>query len=249
MKAMIFAAGLGTRLKPLTDSMPKALVPVGGQPLLQHLLLKMKAAGINDIIVNVHHFAQQIIDFISTNDSFGLNIHISDETDELLETGGGLRKALPQIGEDEPVLVHNVDILSNLDFQHLIAAHNPNDAATLVVSQRSTSRYLLFDDNRCLCGWTNITTQQVKPEGIDAGKYKPLAFSGIQVISPRLFQYMQDMPKRFSLIDLYLHTLDKENLSAYVPTDFRMMDVGKIDTLADADLFAEQLKNNRYGLE
>ena len=179
MKAMIFAAGLGTRLKPLTDSMPKALVPVGGQPLLQHLLLKMKAVGINDITINVHHFAQQIIDFIGANDSFGLNIHISDETDELLETGGGLRKALPQIGEDEPVLVHNVDILSNLDFQHLIAAHNPNDAVTLVVSQRNTSRYLLFDDNRRLCGWTNITTQQVKPEGIDAGKYKPLAFSGI----------------------------------------------------------------------
>lgn len=249
MKAMIFAAGLGTRLKPLTDSMPKALVPVGGQPLLQHLLLKMKAAGIQDITINVHHFAQQIIDFIDANSNFGLDIHISDETDELLETGGGFRKALPLIGEQEPVLVHNVDILSNLDFKHLMAAHNPNDAATLVVSERTTSRYLLFDENRRLCGWTNVTTRQVKPEGIDAENYMPLAFSGIQIISPLLFQYMQEMPKRFSLIDLYLHTLDKEKLTAYIPQHFQMMDVGKIDTLADADKFAEQLKNNRYGLE
>lgn len=249
MKAMIFAAGLGTRLKPLTDSMPKALVPVGGQPLLQHLLLKMKAAGIQDITINVHHFAQQIIDFIDANSNFGLDIHISDETDELLETGGGFRKALPLIGEHEPVLVHNVDILSNLDFKHLMAAHNPNDAATLVVSERTTSRYLLFDENRHLCGWTNVTTRQVKPEGIDAENYMPLAFSGIQIISPLLFQYMQEMPKRFSLIDLYLHTLDKEKLIAYIPQHFQMMDVGKIDTLADADQFAEQLKNNRYGLE
>lgn len=249
MKAMIFAAGLGTRLKPLTDSMPKALVPVGGQPLLQHLLLKMKAAGIQNITINVHHFAQQIIDFIDANSSFGLDIHISDETNELLETGGGLRKALSLIGEEEPVLVHNVDILSNLDFKHLIAAHNPNDGATLVVSERTTSRYLLFDDSKHLCGWTNVATQQVKPEGIDVGQYTPFAFSGMQIISPRLFQYMQEMPKRFSLIDLYLHTFDKESLSAYIPSGFRMMDVGKIDTLADADQFAEQLKHNRYGLE
>ena len=154
---MIFAAGLGTRLKPLTDTMPKALVPVAGQPLLWHVIQKLKSAGYERIVVNVHHFAQQIIDYLQANNNFGLDIRISDETSGLLETGGGIRKALPLFDQDSPILIHNVDILSNVDLTAL-----PTNAPLLVVSQRQTKRYLLFDDDLRLQGWTNIETGEKK---------------------------------------------------------------------------------------
>lgn len=150
---MIFAAGLGTRLKPLTDTMPKALVPVGGQPLLWHVIMKLKKSGYERIVVNVHHFADQIIDYLRLNDNFGLDIRISDEREQLLETGGGIKKALPLFDPSEPILIHNVDILSNLDLNQL-----PTDAPVLVVSQRQTKRYLQFDDEQRLVGWKNIET-------------------------------------------------------------------------------------------
>ena len=152
-QAMIFAAGLGTRLKPLTDTMPKALVRVGGQPLLWHVIMKLKKAGYERIVVNVHHFASQITDYLAANDHFGLDIRISDETEALLETGGGIKKALPLFDPSEPILIHNVDILSNLDLNAL-----PMDAPLLVVSERKTKRYLMFDDEMRLHGWTNIET-------------------------------------------------------------------------------------------
>ena len=137
---MIFAAGLGTRLKPLTDTMPKALVTVGGMPLIWHVIMKLKAAGYERIVVNVHHFAQQIVDYLAANGNFGLDIRISDETGGLLETGGGIRKALPLFDQSSPILIHNVDILSNLDLTVL-----PEDESLLVVSERKTKRYLQFD--------------------------------------------------------------------------------------------------------
>ena len=146
-QAMIFAAGLGTRLKPLTDTMPKALVPVAGQPLLWHVIMKLKGAGFERIVVNVHHFADQIIDYLHANDNFGLDIRISDEREQLLETGGGIKKALPLFDPSEPILIHNVDILSNLDLNAL-----PTDAPLLVVSERKTKRYLQFDDTMRLIG-------------------------------------------------------------------------------------------------
>ena len=142
MKAMIFAAGLGTRLRPLTDTLPKALVPVGGKPLLYHVLMKLKAAGINEFVINVHHFADKIISYLGENDNFGLDISISDETGGLLETGGGLLHARNYL--DGQFLVHNVDILSNLDVASFAGNARPEAMATLLVSERTTSRYLLF---------------------------------------------------------------------------------------------------------
>ena len=158
-QAMIFAAGLGTRLKPLTDTMPKALVRVGGQPLLWHVIMKLKKAGYERMVVNVHHFANQIVDYLAAHDHFGLDIRISDETEALLETGGGIKKALPLFDPESPILIHNVDILSNLDLNAL-----PMDAPLLVVSERKTKRYLMFDDEMRLQGWTNIETGEVKGE-------------------------------------------------------------------------------------
>ena len=165
-QAMIFAAGLGTRLKPLTDTMPKALVPVAGQPLLWHVAMKLRAAGFERIVVNVHHFASQIVDYLKANGNFGLDIRISDETGGLLETGGGIKKALPLFDPSAPILIHNVDILSNVDLNALyhLACEDGADAL-LLVSRRKTKRYLLFNDDHVLQGWTNIETGEVR--GLD----------------------------------------------------------------------------------
>ena len=162
MKAMIFAAGLGTRLRPLTDTMPKALVPVCGNPLLYHVITKLKAAGYTELVINVHHFAGQIREYLATHD-FGLSISVSDESDLLLETGGGIAHAKDLLlPTDEPFLIHNVDILSNLDIPWLRSQTRPEALSTLLVSERETSRYLLFDDAMRLVGWTNVTTGEVK---------------------------------------------------------------------------------------
>ena len=179
---MIFAAGLGSRLKPLTDSMPKALVPIAGRPMLEHVILKLKASGFTEIVINIHHFGEQILDFLKANDNFGLTIHISDEREQLLDTGGGVRKACTFFEHsDEPFLVHNVDILSDVDLKELYDYHLQNGSvATLLASRRKTSRYLLFDTDRRLCGWINKDTGQVKPEGFrpDESRYQEYAFSG-----------------------------------------------------------------------
>lgn len=202
---MIFAAGLGTRLKPLTDTMPKALVPVAGEPLLWHVIMKLKGAGYERIVVNVHHFADQIIDYLHANNGFGLDIRISDEREQLLETGGGIKKALPLFDPESPILIHNVDILSNLDLRQL-----PMDAPLLVVSQRKTKRYLLFDDEMRLQGWTNIETGEVKGPAKDAQHSSPntqlkkLAFSGIHVFHPSLAPLLSDWRERFPIMDFYL---------------------------------------------
>ena len=204
-QAMIFAAGLGTRLKPLTDTMPKALVRVGGKPLLEHVVLRLKDAGYERIVVNVHHFADQIIDFLKEQNNFGLDIRISDEREALLETGGGIKKALPLFDPTEPILIHNVDILSNLDLQSL-----PTDAPLLVVSQRQTKRYLLFNDEMRLQGWTNIETGEVKGPIADRQRSKVegqrllLAFSGIHMFHPSLAPLLADWPDRFPIMDFYL---------------------------------------------
>ena len=237
---MIFAAGLGTRLKPLTDTMPKALVRVGGQPLLWHVIMKLKAAGYERIVVNVHHFAQQIIDYLQASDNFGLDIRISDETCGLLETGGGIKKALPLFDPSEPILIHNVDILSNLDITAL-----PMDAPLLVVSQRQTKRYLLFDDTMRLHGWTNIETGEVKgnlsPLASHLSPLRKLAFSGIHVFHPSLTPLLADWPERFPIMDFYLKACGDHLIRGYEAQDLRLMDVGKLDTLQDAEAFINQL--------
>ena len=259
MRAMIFAAGLGTRLKPLTDNMPKAMVPLGGKTLLQWQIEKLRNAGIGET-VNVHHFPDQIIDYLRDNDNFGCHIHISDERDALLETGGGLRKAQSLLvgggggSTKEPILVCNVDILSNIDLRSLIACYKENELGVLVVSERDTQRYLLFDAEDRLHGWTNISTGEVRPEGLNREKalgMRKLAFSGMQVLNPRIFDVMDEVVRqkgdKFSLIDLYLTLTEWEVLRAYVPKDYRMMDVGKIGQLAKAEAFAESLyKHSNY---
>ena len=157
MKAMIFAAGLGTRLRPLTDNMPKALVPVAGKPMLERVILKLKESGFNDITINIHHFGDQIIDFLRVHNNFGAEIHISDERDMLLDTGGGIKKARPFLDGNEPFLVHNADILSEVDLRSFYRHHLESKAkATLLVSERQTSRYLLFDKEHNLHGLTNL---------------------------------------------------------------------------------------------
>ena len=240
MVGMIFAAGLGTRLKPLTDTMPKALVPLAGKPLLQWQVEKLRDAGITDILVNVHHFPDMIIDTIRANEGWGCSITVSDERDLLLNTGGGLRKAVTGYGlqvTGEPILACNVDILSNIDIKELVRAYEQAGVSQLVVSERSTQRYLCFDAQNTLCGWTNIKTGELK--GHDG---RHLAFSGMQILSPETLSHLQDMPQeKFSLIDFYLQVMNEVPLKAFVPSDYRMMDVGKIDQIDEAEAFAESL--------
>ena len=275
MKAMIFAAGLGTRLKPLTDNMPKALVPLAGKTLLQWQIERLKAAGITDIVVNVHHFPDMIINYLRDNDNFGCRIAVSDERDMLLETGGGLRKAKELLTSSpnsliasSPILICNVDILSNIDLHALLHAYNPEEMGVVVVSPRDTQRYLLFDNTNRLCGWTNIATGEIRPASLvsslnilpptgeadlqakptyqlQRSDLSPLAFSGMQVLNPRIFEVMDkvvaEKGDKFSLIDLYLSIAEKEILRAFIPENYRMMDVGKIAQLSEAESFAASL--------
>lgn len=242
---MIFAAGLGTRLKPLTDHMPKALVSVGGQPLLERVVLQLKDAGFTRIVVNVHHFSNQIIDYLRENDNFGMDIRLSDETDSLLETGGGIKKAWSLFDSSEPILIHNVDILSNVDLKKFYeTAEGEEFAARLIVSDRKTKRYLLFDDTMRLVGWTNIETGEVKSpyDNLDPKKCRMYAFSGIHMIAPSLFPLMDDEPDKFPIMDFYLKHCDKVCIEGYVKNDLLLMDVGKQETLRDAELFLLKVK-------
>ncbi len=242
---MIFAAGLGTRLKPLTDRMPKALVSVGGEPLLKRVILQLRDAGFTRIVVNVHHFSNLIIDYLRENNNFGLDIRISDETDKLLETGGGIRKAWPLFDPKEPVLIHNVDILSNVDLRKFYQMETQDmSAARLLVSERKTKRYLLFDDSMRLVGWTNIETGDVKSPypGLDPKQCKMYAFSGIHMVAPELFPLMDDEPEKFPIMDFYLRHCDKVRIEGYVKNDLLLMDVGKQETLKEAEEFLLKVK-------
>ena len=246
MKAMIFAAGLGSRLKPLTDTMPKALVPIAGRPMLEHVILKLKAAGFTEIVINIHHFGDQILDFLKANGNFGLTIHISDERELLLDTGGGVRKARPFFeNSDEPFLIHNVDILSDVNLKELYDYHLQSGAvATFLASRRKTSRYLLFDMDKRRCGWINKDTEQVKPEGLyyDRSLYQEYAFSGIHVLSPAIFQWMTSpcWDGKFSIMDFYLATCRQVNYGGYLAEKLHLIDIGKPETLAKAEEFLYQ---------
>ena len=245
MKAMIFAAGLGTRLKPLTDHMPKALVPVAGKPMLEHVICKLKDNGFTEIVINIHHFGQQIIDFLNANQNFGLTIHISDERDELLDTGGGIKKASTFFNGNEPFLIHNVDILSNTNLKELYTYHvqSGNDA-TLLASKRQTIRYLLFNTDDRLRGWINKNTLQTKPEGFQylPEHYREYAFSGIHVASPSLFQYMNEQWQgKFSIMDFYLNTCQQAQIGGFLKNELQLIDIGKPDTLKKAEEFLKQM--------
>ena len=184
---MIFAAGLGTRLRPLTDNMPKALVSVAGKTMLERVILKLKDAGFHDITINIHHFGSQIIDFLRANQNFGVDIHISDERGELLDTGGGIKKARPLLESNEPFLIHNADILADLDLNAFYHHHLESDAdATLLTNHRKTSRYLLMNQDNRLCGWTNISTGEVLPKELDypSDHYQLQAFGCVMFFLP-----------------------------------------------------------------
>ena len=242
-RCMIFAAGLGTRLRPLTDSMPKALVPVAGKPLLQHLLEKLKESGYRDVVVNVHHFADMIEEWCAEH-AKDMNVWFSDERAELLETGGGVKHAAPLLHDaQDGFLIHNVDILSNADLR-AFTTYATGKAATLLVSERETSRYLLFDDDMRLVGWTNVQTGEVKSPYplLDVTKYRHLAFAGIHYMHPRLFQYFDGFPDKFSIIDFYLSVCDKENIYGYIQPGLRILDVGKQDTIQKAEEFLKTIQ-------
>jgi len=232
---MILAAGLGTRLKPLTETMPKALVPVGGKPLLEHIILKLKSAGFNEIIINIHHFGEQIIEFLNKKNNFGIKIAISDERAALLDTGGGVRKAAWFFDKKEPFLVHNVDIFSNVDLQKLYDSHLKNNVlATLVAGERNTQRYFLFDKKNRLCAWTNIATGEIKPADLqNIDNLQKLAFAGIQILSPTIFNLLEKVPQtKFSLTDFYIQNANNQCIKAFNSPDFKMLDVGKIDAIS-----------------
>lgn len=246
-QAMILAAGLGTRLKPLTDTMPKALVPVSGRPLLDINIRRLMEQGYDRFVVNIHHFAQQIIDFVKEQDYAPL-VHFSDETDQLLETGGGLKKAQGLFRDDQPILIHNVDILDNVNYDWFARQHQPDEDAVLLVSQRKTKRYLLFDNAMHLMGWKNIETGEIKSPyeyvrrtGLSqhGEELNMFAFSGIHSFSPRLFPLMERFPDRFPIIDFYLSVCHRAPIVGLVKPDLQLMDVGKLDTLHEADAFFE----------
>ncbi len=241
MKALIFAAGLGTRLRPLTDTCPKALVQVAGKPLLAHLMERLAAAGFDEIVINVHHFAEQIIRYVDEHPMAGVSVRISDEQAQLLDTGGGIRQAARLFtGDGQPFLVHNVDIFSNLDLGAFYRSNAGCQGATLLVSQRQTSRYLLFspDDHR-LVGWTNIQTGEVKSPypGLRVDECVPYAFAGIHLFSPSLLPYMDEWDARFSIIDFYLSVADKVPIYASPHPQLQLIDVGKPETLRQAEAF------------
>ena len=261
-QAMILAAGLGTRLKPLTDTMPKALVPVGGKPLLEWNIRKLQQQGYDRFVINVHHFAQQIIDYVGEQDYAPL-VHFSDETAELLETGGGLKKAQDLFDDQQPILLHNVDILDNVDYAWFARQHETDEDAVLLVSRRQTKRYLLFDNAMRLMGWMNRETGEVKspfpwlreaeltiddnlnvtsqPSALTShlspltSKLYAFAFSGIHSFSPRLFPLMDRFPDRFPIIDFYLSVCHRSHIVGLVKPDLDVLDVGKLDSLDQAE--------------
>ena len=243
MKAMIFAAGLGTRLRPLTADRPKALVEVAGQTLLERNIQKLIDAGVNEMVVNIHHFGDKIMEFLQKNDNFGITIHVSDERDLLLDTGGGILKAREWFdGDDEPFVVHNVDIISDFDMTALLRAHHAMNAdVTILVKSRATQRYLLFNGQEKLSGWVNKRTGEIKGDvkRYQEGYLHELAFSGVHVLSPTVFpaleRYANDAGSVFSIIPFYVQQCSQLNIYGYQQaTDYHWFDVGKPETLTQA---------------
>lgn len=247
MKAMIFAAGLGKRLQSITQDLPKALVPVAGLPLLEHCLRTLGTQGFDKIVINVHHFADRIENYLKERPYSGQRILISDERNALLETGGGVRKAAPLLlhgfdkeDENEPILLHNVDILSNVNLPAMMKYHIQSQCdATLAVATRTSSRYLYFDQQSRLQGWQHQRSGEQKPHPFDVAKYNAMAFSGIHIVSPRLILQMQTWPDQFSIMDFYLSTITNNNYQAYTEPDMRILDVGKPEAIEQAVHFLD----------
>jgi NDP-sugar pyrophosphorylase family protein len=232
---MIFAAGLGTRLRPLTDHTPKALVKIGNKTLLEIAIGKIKDAGFDKIVINAHHFAEQIFEFVQ-NSNFEIDIEISHEKNLLLDTGGGIFYARNKIGSNAPFLVHNVDIVSNADLVRLYSLHGEENLATLLTSRRKTGRYLLFNEENQLVGWQNSKTGEIRTpfKNLNIEKCNSLAFNGIHIISPKIFHLMKDTQMPFSIIDFYLSVCNKEKIIACQQPDLDVFDVGTEEKLKKA---------------
>lgn len=233
-KAMILAAGLGSRLKPWTDQHPKALAEVNGKSLLQRNVEYLQKAGIEEVIINVHHFANQIQEAIQTFQGWGSRITISDETEAVLETGGGLQKAGSYFSNTEAFVLMNVDILTDLDLNDMIDQHlSTRPLATLAVSERITSRYFLFDADRQLCGWRNVQKEEEKIVRQNAPLFQK-AFSGIHVIETDLLSRIPFSGK-FSMVDVYLALAGKNPILSYDHTGAKLVDVGKPESIVQAE--------------
>lgn len=243
MKAMIFAAGMGTRLRPLTDTLPKALVPVGDKPMLAHVIERLKSFGFADLIINVHHFADLVLQFLQQQHNFGINIQISYEPDLLLDTGGGLKQATWFFDDGQPFLVHNVDIFTDLDLGDFFQAHLQSQAlATLAVKKRPGSRFFLFDQHGILCGWKNTKTGDTKiPRATPESELTPLAFSGIHVINPEIFALMPD-ESVFSMTPFYLNLAPTHAIQAFRHDHSIWVDIGRKESLAEAEELLPQLE-------
>lgn len=242
MKAFILAAGLGTRLKPWTLTHPKALVPVGGIPMLERVICRLRDEGFDDITVNVHHFADQIITFLKEND-FGVNITVSDETERLLDTGGALVAASESLAKDDaPFLVHNVDILSDAPLGELMRLHVGSDRdISLLTSPRESSRKLLFDADGSLAGWHNLATGEFRPEGfVPRGDMAMHAFSGIYMVTPSVIRDLRKYSEsigssKFPIMDYLLANPYKNNIGEIELESLNLIDIGKPETLSRAE--------------
>lgn len=231
MKGMIFAAGLGTRLRPLTDSRPKALVEVGGMTMLERVICRLRDAGVSSIVVNVHHFPDMVIDFLRSHD-FGVELHVSDERDCLLDTGGGVLRARRWLDGGEPVIIHNVDILTDFNIGEMARAHEESGAvATLLVSHRASSRALLFDHSMMMKGWMRTDGSEILPPGLDPHALSPLPFGGVHIISPSVFPLLEKFSHShgevFSIIPFYLSVCGVTPIRGYIPSrPYKWFDIG-----------------------
>ena len=239
---MIFAAGLGTRLRPFTETKPKALVTVAGIPMLEILIKHLLKNGINEILVNVHHFAGHLIEFLRQNNNFGANIAISNEEDLLLDTGGGLKKASWFFNDHQPFLVQNVDVISDVNYQDMLDFHYSAGAlATLAVCNRNTSRYFLFDKHMDLCGWENTTTAEIKMARSGTHNLSRFAFSGIHIIDPSIFNFMAQDGK-FSIVNTYLELATDHKITGFEHNPENWVDMGKPEELKKAETLLEKIK-------
>lgn len=231
MRAMIFAAGLGSRLKPLTDDRPKALVEVNGRTLLELNIKKLMTEGFNDIVVNVHHFGDKVIDYLRTNNGFGANIYISDERCELLDTGGAIKYARRFLDIDENFLIYNVDVVSDINLRELYQEHVYSGAfATLAVRKRDSDRQLLFDDNGRMRGWKNLKSREVKPMDLNVAGLNLYAYSGVQIVNKAIFESMP-MDNKFSIIDHYVRICVEKKILFFDHSAGKWFDIGTADKL------------------
>lgn len=245
MKAMILAAGMGTRLFPFTSQVPKALVPVAGKPMLDWLIMRLKSFGILEIIINVHHFADQLIEYIHEKQDFGLEISISDERELLLDTGGALKHASWFFADGHPFLLHNVDVLSDLDLKGMFRMHEQSGSlATLAVSRRSSSRYMLFDETMQLRGWKHKDGRIKLCSSGSSTHLEAYAFSGIHIISPEIFPFI-DEEGPFSLVDLYLRLAEMYPIHGLMHDSQNWLDMGRPDDLRKAAAMIQQICNSR----